>query len=172
MRKLYQWIVVGFTAFVIGVSAVSIVPRLSPPQTEGVLFVSPVYRAETGLARFMPTWRGCGGGYSQGYVTDNDEPLTEGVRWHSSRRVIRREFEKLVRDAQHVVERVPKFQDHLGKVGQRIVIVNNPTEDGKESVSILFYDGDDSYRFIDAPTLGLALEFEQHLISIDFKSPM
>ncbi len=67
---------------------------------------------------------------------------------------------------------MPKFRNHRGEIVERFVIINEANEDGTEWVSILFYDSDESYRFIDAPTLDLALEFEKYLISIDFKSPV
>lgn len=172
MRKLFLRILIGFVTCVIGISAVFVTSRLSAPQTESAFIIAPVYKSETGIPRFMPTGRGCGGGYSQGYVTDDEQPLAEGVRWHPSKKIIRREFREWVRDAKQVIEEVPKFRNHRGEVGRRIVIISKASDDGNEWVSILFHDGDESYRFIDAPTLDLALEFEQYLIGIDFKSPM
>lgn len=172
MRKVLLRVVLGFFTFVIGVSAVFLTSKPLAAHTETVLFVEPVYKSETGIPRFMPTGRGCGGGYSQGYVTDDDQRLAEGVRWYPSRKVIRREFRKLVREAEQVLERVEQFRDHRGEIVERIVILDKTDEDGTEWISIIHYDGGDSYRFIDAPTLELALEFERYLVSIDFKSPM
>lgn len=171
MRKLFLKLVIGFVTFAVGISAVSVAGRLATPQAESVILVAPVYKSETGIPRFMPTARACGEGYSQFYFTDDEHPLAEGVRWMLSPRAGRREVRKLVSDAKQIVERVPKFRNHRGDVGERIVVINKADEEGKESVSILFYEGGDSYRFIDAPTLELALEFEQYLISIDFRSP-
>jgi len=111
-------------------------------------------------------------GYTQTYYTDDGQPLSEGVSWNPSPSVIKERFQHWISDAKQVVERVPKFRNHRGEVGERIILINRPDELGRGSVSILFYDGGGSYRFIDAPTLDLAFEFEKYLISIDFKSPM
>ena len=72
----------------------------------------------------------------------------------------RRDFFKWVRDTKQLIERVPKFREHLGKVCERVVIVNKPDEGGRASVSILFYDSGDHYWLIDMPNLDLALEFD------------
>lgn len=88
---------------------------------------------------------------------------------HSSR-AVRREFRKLIRDAKQVVERVRNYRNYRGYLGERVILINR-SESGEESVFVLWYDGGDSYSFIGAPTLDLALEFEQHLISIDYNSP-
>jgi len=186
MRKLFLRIGVGFVTFVVGISAVFVTSKLSTPENEAapnydpvynaenetVLIVEPVYKAETGISRFTPYGRGCGNGYAQSYTTDDGQFVDEGVAAGYYPKEIRRDLRKWVRDAKQVIERVPKFRNSLEEVGERIIIVNKPNKEGKESVSILFYDGGDSCRFIDAPTLDLALEFEQYLISIKFRSPV
>lgn len=112
-------------------------------------------------------------GYIQGYETDDGQGLGEGVSWNPSRKRIKREFYKQVRNAKEIIERVPNYRNHNGDLGERIVIVNNANEaGGEESITILWYDGGDSYRFIDAPTFKLALEFEKYLVSVDYRSPI
>jgi len=172
MRNLFLRIVIGFVTFVAGISAVFVTSELWTPKTETVFIVEPVIKAETGVARFMPYARGCGNGYTQSYTTDDGQFVDEGIAAGYYPKQIRRNLLKWIRDSRQVIERIPKFRNHRGEVGERIVISNKPNKVGKESVSILFYDGGDSYRFIDAPTLDLALEFEKYLISIDFKSPV
>jgi hypothetical protein len=171
MRKLFLRIVIGFITFVAGISAVFVTSKLSTPEKETVFIVEPVYRTEAGIPRFMPAARGCGNGYVQAYATDDGQFVSEGVTGDYPKN-IRRKLRKGVRDSRQVIERVPKFRNHRGEVGERIVLVDKPVGKGKESVSIVFYDGGDYYRFIKAPTLDLALEFEQYLISIDFRAPM
>jgi len=170
MRKLFLRLVIGSAAFVVGIAAVFAMSKFWKSADEYVFVVQPLYKAETGIPRFSPTAHGCGNGYVQGYQTDDGQDVDEGVEAGFYPKKARWEFRKWVRDAKQIIERVPKFRDHLGQVGERVVILNKPDEEGKEWVSILFYGGGDSYRFIDAPTLDLALEFEQYLISTDLGS--
>lgn len=171
MLNLFLRIVIGFVTFAVGISFVFVTSKLPASHNESVIIVEPVYKAEMGVPRFEPFGRGCGNGYVQGYETDDGQFVSEGVVVEYSRKMIRRELRKWVRDSGQIIERVTKFRDHRGEVGERTVILNKDVGEGKESVSIVFYDGGDSYRFIDAPTLDLALEFERYLISIDFRSP-
>ena len=172
MPRFFLRILVGFVTFVVGIAVTYVSDKSWTVPNDTVIIVKPVYKSEAGIVRFSPSARGCGAGYSQLYVTDDDQPVSEGVHWDPSTKIIRRNFRKLVRDAKNVVERSANFRGYPDRVGERIIIVNQPGKLGEDSVSILFYDGGDSYRFINAPTLALALEFEQYLISIDFKSPM
>ena len=171
MRKRFLGIVIGFATFVVGISFVFVTSRLSTSENEKVFIVEPYYQAEIGVARFQPFGRGCGNGYVQTYETNDGQFVAEGITVEDSAKKVRRVLRKWVRDSRQVIERVPKFRNHRGEVGERIVILNKPVDGGKESVSIVFYDGGDSYRLIEAPALDLAHEFEQYLIGIDFKSP-
>ncbi len=85
----------GFVTFAVGLSAVAVTTRFSKPQSESVFLVEAVYGFETGIPRFMPTGRGCGGRYTQGYVTDDEQRVAEGVTSYTSRKGIRREFKNL-----------------------------------------------------------------------------
>ena len=172
MRELLLRFVIGFAAFVIGIEVVFATGTFWKAEDEHAFIVEPIYKAEIGMPRFSAYGRGCGNGYVQSYETDDGQFVDEGVAAGFYTKEARRKVRKRVQDAKQVIERIPKFRNSRGEVGERIIIVNKPNKEGKESVSILFYDGGDSYRFIDAPTLDLALEFEQYLISIDFKSPI
>jgi hypothetical protein len=172
MRKLVLRIVISLLTFSVGMSMVFIARKVDPTPSESVFVVSPSNLAEMGLPRFSPTTRGCGMGYTQGYQTDDGKPLAEGGSWSPTRRVTERKFRKWVRNSKQIIERIPNYRDHRGRVGERVILINKPDDSGQDSISILFYDGSDSYHFIDAPSVDLALEFEQYLISIDFKSPL
>ena len=172
MRKLFSRIFIGFATFVVGILFVFVTSNLSTSQNETVFIVEPVYKSEMRIPRFTPFARGCGNGYAQSYKTDDGDFVAEGVTAEDSRKEVRRVLREWIRDSRQIIERSPKFRNHRGEVGERIILLNKPNDEGKESVSIVFYDGGDSYRFIDAPTLDLVLEFEQYLISIDFRSPM
>jgi hypothetical protein len=174
MREIHLRIAIGLITFLLGISSVFVFKVATesslPAENLAVFRVIPISR--DAIPRFTPTGRACGGGYAQGYRTNDGEAVVEGVAGGRDSKEIKRELRKWVRDAEQVIERLPKFRDHRGNVGERIVIVNRPGESGEGSVSIFFYGGGDYYRFIDAPSLDLALEFEQYLIRIDFKSPV
>src|SRR5215207_3574933 len=140
MRKRFLRTVIGFVTFVVGVSFVFVTGKLPTSEDEKVFIVEPVYQGEIGIARFQPTSRGCRNGYIQSYDTDDGQFLAEGITVDSAKK-IKRVLRKWIRDSKQVIERVPKFRNHRGEVGERIVILNKPIGEGKESVSIVFHDG-------------------------------
>jgi hypothetical protein len=168
MRKLFWRVAIGSITFFLGILATGVVLDSWTVPTDAVLVIEPVYKPQIGIPRFAPTGRGCGNGYVQGYVTDDGQRVDEGVEapFHKS---ARQEFLKYVHDATQVIQRLPKYHDHHGNVGERVIIVNKPDKEGRVWVSILFYDGGDHVRYIDAPNVALVLEFEQYLISEDLK---
>ena len=119
--------------------------------------------------RFTGTFRGCGFGYTQGYKTDDGQQLSEGITGTATRKKAHAEFKKRVAESVRVIERVPNYKNRLGKLGERVVMINPP--DGRnpeETVSILWHDGGQFIAFINAPSLDLALEFEQFLEATDY----
>jgi hypothetical protein len=128
-------------------------------------------RAETSYQkpRFTGTYRGCGFGYLQGYETDDRQQLSEGITGNASRKKARVEFKKLIAKAARVVERVPNYKNRRGELGERVVLINPPDDrNAEETVSILWYGGGQFISFIDAPSLDLALEFEQFLEATEY----
>lgn len=105
-------------------------------------------------------------GYVQGYETDDGQKLAEGNLGTDG------DFRRQIRNAKQILERMPNYRNHSGYRGERIVIQNKTDDAGKEPVSILWHGRGDYWTFIDAPTLDLVLEFEQYLISIDYRSPV
>lgn len=159
--------------FTLGLSAVWFFGHLTYVPRE-----IPIVSAETidipkpAKSRFSPYARGCGNIYVQSYETDDGQFVAEGLTGFRSKNLARREFLKTVRSATAIVQRVRDARNHLGKRGERAVLRGKDKETGEGFVEILWYDGDDTVRFISAPSLELALEFEQYLISIDFASPI
>ena len=150
----------------VGVSAFRIVDRReSPPAYAYEVFVAPP------MPRFTPFGRGCGNGYVQSYDTNDGERVAEGVVVFSTRKEARRSFNEGKTQAR-ILERTPNFRDHEGNIGERVIVEYVSKDPQETTVSIMFYDGNDFIRYIDAPTLDLALEFEQYLISINYRSPV
>lgn len=117
-------------------------------------------------------------GYVQSYDSNHGEKLSEGVLGYESRQAARKAFNDQLHDATRIIERndvasvVPSTKSYLGAVGERVVLETPPNDVGHTSFAIIWYGGDDAIRVMEAPTLDLALEFEQYLIGIDFRSPM
>jgi hypothetical protein len=123
----------------------------------------PVAVEDNSVPRFQEWGRGCGNGYVQSYNTDDGQMVSEGVISTNSRRHAKREFAKELQAAERIVQRAKNYRDFRGELGERVVLANKGDESGDNWVSILFYDGGDSFSYINAPTLELALEFEQFL---------
>lgn len=121
--------------------------------------------------RFSRGSRGCGQGYVQSYQTNDGQLVDEGSFWELDNSKTKQHVDKIINNAQRVIERVPNDRDYFGERGERIVLVKKPNEEGEATVLILWYDGGKSYRFIAAPTLDIALEFEQYLIMEYHRSP-
>lgn len=171
MRSRPLRFLIAIITFIIGLSAsVGYEQFSAEPNVTVEVFV------DSGLptgSRFTPFGRGCGNGYSQSYTTNDGLFVSEGVSaYFGSRRKAKIEFAKLKREASTIIESVRNYRDHRGDVGERLVIEWISNDSIARGVSIIFYDGGDSYRFVDAPSLDLALEFEQLLIGIDYRSPV
>jgi hypothetical protein len=173
MKRFTLYFSVSLLAHVIGISGVLLANFLSTaivipqnfPEVSEELNVTPIATLDTtslhSLPKFMPTGRGCGNGYSQGYSTPDGQRMNEGVQVFNTTRMARTELSKWIANATRIVERIQNHKNRWGDFGERIVIVNPPNENGADSVSILWYGRDNSVSYIDAPTLDLALEFER-----------
>ena len=164
---LTHFIGIGGVLLASFLSTVSVIPQNLPEVRED-FDVTPIVTFDTAkseplksLPRFMPTGRGCGNGYAQGYKTSDGQWLGEGVQVFETTKKVRTELNKWITQATRIIERVPNYKNRWGKLGERIVIVNPLDENGKESVSVLWYGGGKSVSYIDAPTLELALEFDR-----------
>ncbi len=176
MKRFTFYFLVSLLTHVIGITSVLLVSFLSTiiiipqnlPEITEELEVTPLVTFDAAkseplksLPKFMPTGRGCGNGYMQGYSTSDGQWLSEGVRVFETSRKTRTELNKWIAKATRVVERVPNYKNRWDKLGERIVVVNPPNEKGQETVSIYWYGRGNSVSYIDAPTLELALEFER-----------
>lgn len=177
MKYISFYLLISLLAFTIGFSLVWI----SRIKNEDPLPLNPQPTALENLTtespaefkhqkRFIPTGRGCGLGYFQGYRTNDGQHLSEGVTGYRSYKETGKEFKKILAKAVRIVERFPKYKNHLGDIGERVILINPPDKNGKETISILWYGGKDYIQYVNAPSVDLALEFEQFLESIDYAS--
>lgn len=111
--------------------------------------------------RFTPTFRACGPGWTQGYITSDDEELSESGNGFASSAHANRELQKRLKEAEIIIERGPKFDASGRKVGERLIAVFPATEYRGKSVSII-WTYKDGLGSINAPSLQLALEFEKY----------
>ena len=99
--------------------------------------------------RFTPTFRACKPGYIQGYITDDGAALSEGSECNlENERETSSKFETKINQAKRIVERND----------ERIILEFE--ENGNHYFEILRYRGGSCIKFIHAPSLELALEFE------------
>ncbi len=155
---------------------VDVVTMIAPPKTLNSLMIfepqlagrwipmtahSKSLRSLSPTPKFIPTARGCGMRYVQSYTTNTNQWLREGTSPYMTSDEARMELDKLIKQAKQIVARVPKSKNRWGDLGERIMLLNPPDENGEESVSILWYGGGNLIIWIDAETLPLALEFER-----------
>lgn len=176
MKRLLFHFSISLLTFCVGFAAVwstklrETVQSLPPSEPVSPVLLS--YPAETPAdlrkPRFIATGRGCGFGYVQQYETADGQRLAEGMSGFERDKKARASFKKRISQAVRVIERGTRYRSHPSQTGERVVLVNPPDENGVESVSILWYGGGQFTAYIEAPSLDLALEFEQYLESINY----
>lgn len=161
MRRITFRLLVAVLTFTIGFTSAWLTSKiLKVPQT---LFSKPLVASpdpETKPSKFMPTFRGCGAGYAQLYELPDGQTMSEGSRWYVSSRKANIELRKMLSKAAKIIERVPHYKNRFGEDGERIIALFPIDENGRGGARIIWYGGGQSFLFIEAPTLELALEFE------------
>lgn len=104
-------------------------------------------------SRFFPYGRGCGNGYSQSYVTNEGDFMSEGVEKFS-----KKQFNEYLKEIE-IIDRVKNAKNRDGELGLRIVTKGH-NKKGLLYFEIIWY-GAGWLHYIEAPTLELALEFEK-----------
>jgi hypothetical protein len=162
MNRITFRLSVAVLTFLVGLTSVCLISV--KPKSKQVLPQKPI---EVSTAtpkperpRFMPTFRGCGEGYVQGYELPDGQTLSEGTAGYSSSREAKKELRQMLAKASPIVERVPGYKNRFGDAGERIVVLFPPDENGQAWASIIWYGGGKYFSYIDAPSLGLAQEFE------------
>ena len=162
MKRITFRLSVAALTFIISLTSVWLISR--KPKTSKVLPQKPVAVStaisEPERPRFMPTFRGCGMGYVQGYELPDGQTMSEGTAGYSSSRRAKKELRRMLAKASKIVERVPRYKNRFGDAGERIVALFPPDENGKAWASIIWYGGGKHFSYIEAPSLELAIEFE------------
>jgi hypothetical protein len=134
-------------------------PDSGKPKT----FVLPVYLSDGELMkvdvkeneRFTLLGHACGNGYVQGYITNEGERLSTGLD------IIKpKDFQKEVVEAE-ILSKIENYENTDGKKGTRFILKGRNNKTGKEFYELIWYDQKRNKYYITAPSLDLALEFEQ-----------
>jgi hypothetical protein len=171
VRRLLQ-ISAGLLTFLVGAYLVVFIsgrtqtfPDYTPLPVEDPYTLSPVPTLHT----FTPTCRACKPGYILGYQTEDGQDLREGVAAALDKKGD--VLEKRLKDAKRVIQIRRDYRDSRDHItAERIILENQSYYCGEKSFWIITYEYDDAYSFIDAPSLELALEFEQFLTSTDYRA--
>jgi hypothetical protein len=160
MTNFILRVLVAVTALIIGISSVWGFGKLAAFGSRKAHFVRALLSSEH---RFTPLARWSHGGYLQDYRTDDGQHINEGMRSFQTPDEAIAEFHRtFVAGSSEILERIPKFRNSHGELGERMV-VRTLGREKVEWVAITWYDGGDSFTFVQAPTLELALEFEEFL---------
>jgi hypothetical protein len=163
MKRIISRTLIAALTFIVGLTGVWLLSQRAKPKSEGAPVSEPVALIVTPVhpSRFTPTIRGCGMGYGQVYETSDGQTMSEGSACSGTAREAKKEWRKLLARATKIVERVPRYKNRSGEWGERVVALFPPDEYIGETARILWYDGGECYLYISAPTLDMALEFEQ-----------
>ena len=107
---------------------------------------------------FRPETRGCGCGFVQDYSLLDGRSLFEDSASAICSNTEDR-FQSIIAKASKIVERLPKT-DKYGNESERILLLYHSDEFNEERAKILRHSKD-GLSFIDAPTLEVALTFEE-----------
>lgn len=162
MQRRIAYPVITLITFSIGISAVwlcyfahSKKVETNEPRENFILLASPPARQ-----RFTPTFRACKPGWVQGYVSSDDERLLESGNGYSSSAKANQELQKWIQEAEQIVERTATLDSKGKKMGERVVAIFPPNDQGIKWAAIIWTDKS-LLRSIAAPSLQLALEFER-----------
>ncbi len=121
--------------------------------------------------RFELLGHACGNGWVDGYEMPDGQRVSNGLDAFGSARKARFELSKTLSKAESIIATVEKYEKPNGNIGKRTVATFVSRKSGKSSVGIFWQqNGKDSYEYIYAPTLEIALEFEHYLESEQMKT--
>jgi len=163
MRRISLYLLIGILVLMVGLSCVwfwNIDQRDEETLADEPIAVASSPQRER--LRFLPTARGCSrNGYVQGYELPDGQTMSEGGVGYPSKRRTRSELKKWLSKASQRVEQVDQYENRFKEKGKRVVALFPADASGKELAIITWYGGGNSFSFIQAPSLDLALEFEK-----------
>ena len=120
--------------------------------------------------RFEFLGHACGNGWVDGYEMPDGQRVSNGLDVFGSPRKAQSELSKTLSKAERIITTVESYQKPNGEIGKRTVSEFVSKKTGKNSIGIFWQQkGKDSYEYIYAPTLEIALEFEKYLESEEIK---
>ncbi len=120
--------------------------------------------------RFELLGHACGNGWVDGYEMPDGQRVSTGLDVFGSPRKAQSELSKTLSKAERILITVEKHEKPSGEIGKRTVAEFVSKKSGKSSIGIFWQQkGKDTYDYIYAPTLEIALEFEQYLESEQIK---
>lgn len=168
MSRIAKYLLIAILTFILGISA--------------AWYVGILTKAEMLLARahpnlvFSPSLRGCGCAWTQDYI------LLDGRFVYESRigfclktesrpksQLTQEKFQSIIDSASTIVKRVPSYNYFYKKEGERVELLYLNSS-GEERAKILWFDGDETLLEIDAPSLEIAIGFEESKASVDYKT--
>jgi hypothetical protein len=120
--------------------------------------------------RFELLGHACGNGWVDGYEMPDGQRVSTGLDVFGSPRKAHSELSKTLSKAERILTTTEKYEKPNGEIGKRTVAEFVSKKSETNSVGIFWQKkGEDSYEYIYAPTLEIALEFEQYLESKQMK---
>jgi hypothetical protein len=113
--------------------------------------------------RFTFLGHACGNGWVQGYELPDGQRISTGLDAFGSSKEAESELSKTLSKAERIITTVEKYKKPSREIGKRTIAEFISEKTGKSVVGIFWRKkGEDSYEYIYAPTLEIALEFEKY----------
>ena len=157
----------GVTAFWIAVRQNYVVAPAKVPQSEVVQLansnVTETTDANPNKERFTFLGHACGNGWVQGYELPDGQRISTGLDVFDSPKETNAKLSETLAKSERNITTIEKYKNSDGVRGKRIIAEFISEKTGKNVVGIFWFKkGKDSYEYIYAPTLEIALEFERH----------
>lgn len=173
MKFLTLRIAIASFAFVLGVTAFWIAARQSYIVAPAEVAQTEVARLNSNIAetteanlnkeRFTFLGHACGNGWSQGYELPDGQHISTGLNVYDSSKEANAKISETLAKSERIITTVEKYKNSDGKRGKRIIAEFTSEKTGENIVGIFWFrKGKDSYEYIYAPTLEVALEFEKY----------
>jgi hypothetical protein len=163
MPRIFSRLTVTLLTFIIGITLAGVWQFLSRPAIKSgkIAELNSVAPPVVQTPRFIPVGYACGFVCSsQTYNSSDGEVLSDSTCSYRSHARAKKELQRDLKGVQKIVERAAKSDWKGLQIGERVVAIFPPDEYERRRVRIMWTDGS-RLRSINAPSLQLALEFEQ-----------